>query len=93
MVHGAPAGSIKKWVDLVKLFLARFFEDDNEVSVPTLLDTKQKKGESIKAFVERFQSMVLRCPSDMTQSILVETCRYNLQTTLLTQIGVTQSHT
>ena len=23
-----PAGSIKKWADLVKLFLARFFEDD-----------------------------------------------------------------
>ena len=58
-----PAGSIKKWADLEKLFLARFFEDDIEVSVPTLLATKQKKGELIKAFVEIFQSMVLRCPT------------------------------
>jgi len=48
-----PAGSIEKWVDLKKLFLARFFEDDTEVSLPTLLATKQKKGESIRAFVER----------------------------------------
>jgi len=29
----------------------------------------------------------------MTQSTLVETCRHNLQTTLLDQIGVTQSRT
>jgi len=41
-----PAGSIKKWADLGKLFLLRFFEDDKKVSVPTLLVAKQKKGES-----------------------------------------------
>jgi len=87
MVHEAT-GSIKKWVDLERLFLARFFEDDIEVSVQTLFATKQKKGESIKAVVERFRSMTLRCPSGMTQSILVETCCHNLQTTLLTQIRV-----
>ena len=53
------AGSIEKWVDLEKLFLARFFEDDTELSLTTLLSTKQKKGESIRVFVERFQSMAL----------------------------------
>jgi len=58
-----PAGSIKKWADLEKLFFAWFFEDNIEVSVPTLIATKQKKGELIKAFVEIFQSMVLRCPT------------------------------
>jgi len=42
-----PAGSIEKWVDLKKLFLARFFEDDTEVSLLTLLAIKQKKEESI----------------------------------------------
>ena len=35
-----PAGSIKKWADLERLFLARFFEDDTEVNLPTLLATK-----------------------------------------------------
>jgi len=39
-----PAGSIKKWADLKKLFLARFFKDDTEIFVPTLLAIKQKKG-------------------------------------------------
>jgi len=49
-----PSGSIKTWADLEKLFLARFFEDDTEILVPTLLATKKKKRESIKTFVERF---------------------------------------
>ena len=54
-----PTGSIKKWVDFEKIFLARFFKDDTKVSVSTFLATKQKKRESIKVFVERFKSMTL----------------------------------
>ena len=63
-----PADKIKIWVNLKKLFLARFFEDDSEISVLTLLAAKQKKEESIKTFVKRFQSMAVHCPSSMTQS-------------------------
>ena len=47
-------GSIKKWDKLEKLILARLFEDDTKVSMPTLFATKQKKEESINTFVERF---------------------------------------
>jgi len=52
-------GSIKNWGDLEKLFLTRFFEDDSEITMPTLLATKQRKEASVKAFVERFQNMAL----------------------------------
>lgn len=83
-----PTGSIKKWTGLEKLFLTRFFEDDIEVFMPTLLTTKQK-GKSIKAFVERFQSLALRWPSDMTQSTL-ETCCHSLLTALITQMWVAE---
>ena len=55
-----PKDSIKNWGDLEKLFLTRFFEDDSEVTMSTLLETKQRKGESVKAFVERFQNIALR---------------------------------
>ena len=58
--------SIKNWSNLEKLFLTRFFEDDSEITIPTLLATKQRKGEFVKAFAERFQNMTLRCPSGMT---------------------------
>ena len=48
-----PEGSIKNWGDLEKLFRTRFFKDDSEITMPTLLVTKQRKGESVKAFMER----------------------------------------
>ena len=54
-----PAGAIKNRAGMENLFLARFFEDDTEVSIPTLLATRQKKGKSIKMFVKRFWGMVL----------------------------------
>jgi len=88
-----PEGSIKNWGDLEKLFLTRFFKDNSEVTMPTLLATKQRKGESIKSFVERFHNVTLRCPSSMTQVTMVETCRHNLQTSILAQIGVAESRT
>jgi len=68
-----PIGSIKTLANLEKLFLAHFFENDTEISVPTLLAAKQKKEEPIKTFVERFQSMALHCSSGMTLFILVYT--------------------
>ena len=36
-----PKNSIKNWSDLEKLFLTRFFKDDSEITMPTLLATKQ----------------------------------------------------
>ena len=54
-----PESSIKNLGDLEKLFLARFFKDDSVITMPTLLAMRQQKGESVKAFVERFQNMAL----------------------------------
>jgi len=54
-----PEGSIKNWGDLEKLFLTHFFEDDSEITMPTLLEMRQLKGEPVKAFVERFRNMAL----------------------------------
>jgi len=54
-----PEGFIKNWGDLEKRFLTHFFEDDSEITMSTLLTTRQRKGESVKAFVKRFQNMAL----------------------------------
>jgi len=62
-----PEGSIKNWGDMEKLFITRFFEDDSKITMPTLLAMRQRKGESVKAFLERFQNMTLRCSSGTSQ--------------------------
>ena len=85
------ASSIKKWADLEKCFLARFFEDDIEVFVLTLLQSKIKESQ-LKRLGKDFG--VWRSDVQVACQVYTdETCHQNLQTTLLTQIGVTQSRT
>lgn len=79
--------------DLEKLFLTFFFEDDTKVNMHTFLSTKQHQGESLKDFVERFYVLALQNQSGITQKTLVDTCRHNLQTSILIQIGVAKCRT
>jgi len=50
-----PEGSIKNWGDLEKLFLAHFFEDDSEITMPTLLTTRQQKESQLKHLLRDFR--------------------------------------
>src|SRR4051812_18109051 len=49
-----PKGFITCWDDLDALFLSRFFEEEADINMHTLLLTKQKEGELVKDFIERF---------------------------------------
>jgi len=66
MVHEASCQLYREMDRPREALRSAILKDDIEVSVPTLLATKQKKRKSIKAFVERFQSMMLRCPNGMS---------------------------
>src|SRR3954470_10544731 len=78
-----PKGSITCWDDLEALFLSRFFEEEADINKHTLLLTKQKKGELVKDFIERFWELAMRSRSGMTPKTLVETCRHNFLTPIL----------
>src|SRR5436853_1299792 len=86
-------GSITCWDDLEALFLSRFFEEEVDVNMHTLLLTKQKEGESIKEYIERFRDLAMRSRSGMTPEVLVETCRHNFLTPILVQMGVVECKT
>ena len=59
----------------------------------TLLLTKQKEGELVKDFIERFHELAMRSQSGMTPETLVETCRHNFLTLILVQMGVVECKT
>src|SRR4051812_26153912 len=82
-----PKGSVTCWDDLQVLFLSRFFEEEAHINMHTLLLTKQKEGELVKDFIERFQELVMRSRGGMTPETLVETCRHNFLTPILVQMG------
>ena len=88
-----PADSINSWVDLETLFLSRFFEDDVEVTMNKLLETKQKPQEPIKEFIERFRNLSLLCPAGMPISMLLQTCRHNFLDKVEIRMGAVKAHT
>src|SRR3954465_5406752 len=88
-----PKGSITCWDDLDALFLSRFFEEEADINMHTLLLTKQKEGELVKDFIERFRELAMRSWSGMTPETLVETCRHNFLTPILVQMGVVECKT
>src|SRR4051812_42978285 len=59
----------------------------------TLLFTKQKEGELVKDFIERFREPAMRNRSGMTPETLVETCHHNFLTPILVQMGVVECKT
>src|SRR3954463_2512234 len=59
----------------------------------TLLLTKQKGGELVKNFIERFRNSPWEARSGMTPETLVETCRHNFLTPILVQMGVVECKT
>jgi len=65
-----PLGSINSWIDLETRFLSCFYEDDTEVIIDKLLSTVQKKGESIRDYIERFRNLSLMCPAEMSLPML-----------------------
>src|SRR5436189_3313585 len=88
-----PKGSITCWNDLKALFLSRFFKEEADINMHTLLLTTQKEGELVKDFIERFRELAMRSRSGMTPETLVETCRHNFLTPILVQMGVIECKT
>src|SRR3954463_865496 len=73
--------------------LNRFFKEEADINMHTLLLTKQKEGELVKDFIERFRELAMRSRSGMTPETLVETCRHNFLTPILVQMGVVECKT
>src|SRR3954468_18384930 len=88
-----PKGSITCWDDLEALFLSRFFEEEADINMHTLLLTKQKEGELVKDFIEHFRELAMKSRSGMTTETLVKTCRHNFLTPILVQMGVVECKT
>jgi hypothetical protein len=87
-----PAGSINSWTDIENKFLSRFYEDDVEITMGTLLETKQTEKESIKDFIERFRNLSLLCPPGMPLSMLLQTCRHNFLRRVERLMGSVKAH-
>ena len=77
--------------DMERLFLARFFDDDTEVSMSTLLAEKQKKGKSTSDFVKRFRNRSLHSREAISEATLLEMCQNNISIKVLSKMGAVET--
>ena len=87
------ANSINSWIDLKTLFLSRFYEDDTEVTMNTLLLVVQKGRESVWDYIERFHNLSLMCPTCMPLPMPLQTCRHNFLDKVEVRMGAFKTHT
>ena len=57
-----------------------------------LLSTVQKKGESVRDYIERFRNLSLMCPT-MPLLMLLQTCRHNFLDQVEIRMGAVKAHT
>ena len=88
-----PLGSINSWIDLQTRFLSRFYDDDTEITMDKLLSTVQRKGESVRDYIERFRNLSLMCPAGMPLPMLLQTCRHNFLNQVEICMGAVKAHT
>jgi len=93
MVQELPANSTNKWLDLETRFLSRFYENDTRVTMDELLSTVQKKGESVRDYIERFHNLSLLCPVGVPLPMLIQTCKHNFLDKVKIRIRVVKAHT
>ena len=61
LFRSLPPSSINSWIDLETRFLSRFYENDTKVTMDKLLSTVQRKGESVRDYIEQFRNLSLMC--------------------------------
>src|SRR5436190_24195583 len=84
---------IKSWNDRERRFLHRSPYCDLEVSSVTLASKKQKEGESIREYIERFRRTAGRTRGGLPQKEQVEFCRQGLRRDMRHRFGVTPTAT
>jgi len=58
-----------------------------------LLSTVQRKGKSVRDYIERFRHLSLMCPAEMPLDMLLQTCRHNFLNQVEIRMGAVKAHT
>ena len=58
-----------------------------------LLSTVQRKGESVRDYIERFKNLSLMCPAGMQLPLLLQTYRHNFLDQVEIRMGAVKAHT
>ncbi|KAA0025354.1 ty3-gypsy retrotransposon protein [Cucumis melo var. makuwa] len=85
--------SIDSWEQLERDFLNRFYSTRRIVSMIELTATKQRKGEPVIDYINRWRALSLDCKDRLTELSAVEMCTQGMHWGLLYILQGIKSHT
>ncbi|GKV35504.1 hypothetical protein SLEP1_g43762 [Rubroshorea leprosula] len=88
-----PAGLVDSWDQLEREFLKRFYSTKCTVSLPELVNTKQKKYESMTDFIERWRNLILNCREKISEISSIDMCVQGMHWGLLYNLQANMPHT
>ena len=71
-------GSIATWDDMVESFCLKYFHGEENVTILTLHNTKERSSEGFLDFIWRFRDAALDCYGQYKEQELVEICIDNM---------------
>ena len=66
------------WDDMIDVFCTKYFHREETVTFATLQGTKQKNGEDLMEYINRFRDIALDCYDHYEEKTLVEICMGNM---------------
>ena len=63
---------------MVDVFCTKYFHGEKIVTLATLQATKQRNGENLMEYIERFRDIALNCYDHCKERTLVEMCMKNM---------------
>ena len=73
-----PAGSIRKWEDMVESFYSKYFHVEKKIILINLHSTKQLIGKDLVKYIHRFRDVSLDCHVTYDKGELIEVCIDNM---------------
>ena len=73
-----PTGSIESWEDIVECFCVKYYQEQEEVTLIGLHNTKQRTNEDLLDYIQRFRDKALICHVKYEEHELVEICIDNM---------------
>ena len=69
-----PSESIRTWDEMVSQFCAKFYMAEDRLSIVDLTSERQRNGEALTTYVQRFRERALDCEETVPEKELVKLC-------------------
>ncbi|WP_246116636.1 retrotransposon gag domain-containing protein, partial [Cobetia crustatorum] len=73
-------GSIRTWEEMQDAFMSNFFSSERDVSITELASVRQREGEPVEKFIDRWKTLGASCRQLPEEKEQVKMCLNSMET-------------